>query len=102
MVFSGVFVAWAGGFWLLWLYGQGWFLEAGWFGTNLRELFGVQPVALSVAVWVGFLALFGIATDDGVVLATIWISPLPVADPIRSTRSAKRWSPPDCGAFAPV
>ena len=25
---------------------------------------------MSVAVWVGFLALFGIATDDGVVMAT--------------------------------
>jgi len=28
------------------------------------------PVNLSVAVWVGFLALFGIATDDGVVITT--------------------------------
>ncbi|MEL6721471.1 MAG: efflux RND transporter permease subunit, partial [Bacteroidota bacterium] len=29
-----------------------------------------QPIYLSVAVWVGFLALFGIATDDGVLVAT--------------------------------
>lgn len=29
-----------------------------------------QAVNLSVAVWVGFLALFGIATDDGVLFAT--------------------------------
>ena len=70
LVFSGVFVAWAGGFILLWLYGQDWFLDATIFGTNLRDLFQVQEVRMNTAVWVGFLALFGIATDDGVILAT--------------------------------
>ena len=70
MVFSGILVATSGGFMLLWLYGQGWFLDATVFGTNLRELFQVRPISLSVAVWVGFIALFGIATDDGVVIAT--------------------------------
>jgi Cu(I)/Ag(I) efflux system membrane protein CusA/SilA len=69
-VFTGVFVAWAGGFLTLWLYGQPWFLDFEVFGTGMRELFQVGPVNLSVAVWVGFLALFGIATDDGVVIAT--------------------------------
>jgi len=70
LVFSGIAVAWAGGFIMLWLYGQEWFLDFNVFGTNLRELFQVHPVNLSVAIWVGFLALFGIASDDGVVMAT--------------------------------
>lgn len=70
IVFSGVFVAWSGGFLMLWLYGQDWFLNFHLFGTDMRALFQVHPLNLSVAVWVGFLALFGIATDDGVILAT--------------------------------
>jgi Cu(I)/Ag(I) efflux system membrane protein CusA/SilA len=40
------------------------------FGHNLRELFQMGTINLSVAVWVGFLALFGIATDDGVLICT--------------------------------
>lgn len=69
MVFSGVFVAWGGGFTMLWLYAQPWFLDIDLLGTNLRELFQIRQYNLSVAVWVGFLALFGIATDDGVIMA---------------------------------
>jgi copper/silver efflux system protein len=70
LVFSGIFLAWSGGFVFIWLYAQPWFLDFSVLGMNLRELFGVRPINMSVAIWVGFLALFGIASDDGVVMAT--------------------------------
>ena len=70
LVFSGIVIAWAGGFIMLWLYGTNWFLDFDLFGTNMRTLFQVHTINLSVAVWVGFLALFGIASDDGVVIAS--------------------------------
>jgi Cu(I)/Ag(I) efflux system membrane protein CusA/SilA len=70
LVFSGILVAWSGGFLMIWLYGQPWFLDGSLFGVNLRDLFQIHPVNLSVAIWVGFLALFGIASDDGVVICT--------------------------------
>jgi len=70
LVFSGIFVAWAGGFILIWLYAQPWFLDFSVFGVSMRQLFQVHTINLSVAVWVGFLALFGIASDDGVIMAT--------------------------------
>ncbi|MCR9292179.1 MAG: efflux RND transporter permease subunit [bacterium] len=47
-VFSGIPVAFAGG----------------------MVLVGVMDVELNTAVWVGFIALFGLAVDDGVVMAT--------------------------------
>ncbi|MFT4972997.1 MAG: Cu(I)/Ag(I) efflux system membrane protein CusA/SilA, partial [Saprospiraceae bacterium] len=70
MVFTGVFIAFAGGFIMIGLYDTDWFLNFDFFGKNMRDLFQIQTVNLSVAVWVGFLALFGIATDDGVLVAT--------------------------------
>ena len=70
LVFSGIIVAWAGGFLMVWAYGQDWFLDFELFGVDMRDLFRVHTINLSVAIWVGFLALFGIASDDGVIITT--------------------------------
>ena len=70
MVFAGIAVAFGGGFIMIWFYGQDWFMDFNLFGENIRQLFQIKTINLSVAVWVGFIALFGIASDDGVVMAT--------------------------------
>lgn len=70
IVFTGIPVAWAGGFIGLWLIAQPWFCDLTVFGENVRHLLHFQQYNLSAAVWVGFIALFSVTTDDGVVLAT--------------------------------
>lgn len=70
MVFTGIFVAFSGGFIMMWLYSQPWFMDFDIAGVGMRNLFQMHTINLSVAVWVGFIALFGIATDDGVIMGT--------------------------------
>jgi Cu(I)/Ag(I) efflux system membrane protein CusA/SilA len=70
VIYSGVAVAASGGVILLWLYGQPWFMDFSIAGESMRTLLRVDTVNLSVAVWIGFIALVGVATDDGVVMST--------------------------------
>jgi Cu(I)/Ag(I) efflux system membrane protein CusA/SilA len=70
MIFSSIFVAWSGGFIMIWLYAQPWFMNIEVFDVSMRTLFQMKEMNLSVAVWVGFIALFGIASDDAVLIAS--------------------------------
>ena len=38
---------------------------------NIQDMLQIHTINISVAVWVGFIALFGIATDDGVLSVPI-------------------------------
>jgi Cu(I)/Ag(I) efflux system membrane protein CusA/SilA len=70
LIFIEIAVVWAGGFIGLWLVWQPWFMNFDIFGHSFRDLFHLHGYNLSIAVWVGFIALFGLATDDAVVIAT--------------------------------
>jgi Cu(I)/Ag(I) efflux system membrane protein CusA/SilA len=56
---------------------------------SVVELLGLGPMNLSVAVWVGFIALIGIATDDGVIVATYMQQRL-VANPPKTVEDVRR------------
>jgi len=68
VIFLAIPVAFAGGFILLqwWPQVQDLLYLAGWMGRPFEG----DAMYLTVAVWVGFIALFGIAVDDGIVLGT--------------------------------
>lgn len=70
ILYAGVVVAISGGMMMLWFYQQPWFLDVVIFEHSIRDVLQVHPINISVAVWVGVIALIGIATDDGVVMAT--------------------------------
>lgn len=70
IVFSSVAVAWAGGFVFMWMWSALAGAELTVFGVDVIGVFRPADVKLSIAVWVGFIALFGIASDDGVIMST--------------------------------
>ena len=70
LIFGQITVVWAAGFIGMWLAAQPWFLDFSIFDHNLRAVFHLREYNLSVAVWVGFIALFGVATDDAVIITT--------------------------------
>jgi Cu(I)/Ag(I) efflux system membrane protein CusA/SilA len=70
LVFITIAVGWAGGFIALWLAAQPWFLNFDVFGHSVRGILHLRQYNLSVAVWVGFIALFGVAVDDAVIITT--------------------------------
>ncbi len=88
LIFSGIIVAFSGGFIMLWLYAQSWFLNFSIGDVHLQNLFQIDTINLSVAVWVGFIALFGIATDDGVLIST-YIKQLFDEKPPKSVREVR-------------
>ncbi len=88
LIFSGIIVAISGGFIMIWLYGQQWFMDGTLAGIHLQDLFQIHTINLSVAVWVGFIALFGVATDDGVLIST-YIKQLQERKPATSVKEVR-------------
>jgi copper/silver efflux system protein len=87
---------------MLWLYGESWFMNFSLFGMEFREFLQMEVMNLSVAVWVGFLAVFGIAVDDGVIMST-YLDQLFKNETRRiGNRSTKPYSKQPSAGFAPA
>jgi Cu(I)/Ag(I) efflux system membrane protein CusA/SilA len=89
LIFVQIGVVWAGGFIGLWLAAQPWFLNFDFLGHNVRDIFHLRQYNLSVAVWVGFIALFGLATDDAVVITT-YLNQMFASRPVGSIADIRR------------
>ena len=66
LVFSGILVAWSGGFLMIWLYAQPWFLNFSVFGTDMQTLFQIHPINLSIE----FSMVTNVTTTK-----TLWVLP---------------------------
>lgn len=69
IVFSGVVLSASGGMLTLWMWARPELL-VGWVPELILGQLQLHEITITVTVWVGFLALFGVATDNGVILAT--------------------------------
>ena len=58
----------------------------------MRELFQVDTINMSVAVWVGIIALIGLATDDGVIMATYLRDKFRVQDAALSVEKVRAYT----------
>ena len=79
-IFAAIPLTFAGGFIGLWVY---------------PLITGGPPIYLTTAVWIGFIALFGIAVDDGAVMATYLQQSFARRDP--KTRTEIREAVVDAG-----
>jgi len=89
LVFIQTFVLWGGAFLGIWLIAKPWFLDFSIWGHSLRGVFHFREYNLSVSVWVGFIALFGLATDDAVVITT-YLNQMFAAQVVRSREDIHR------------
>ncbi len=67
MAFVGVLISWSGGFIVYAIAAQPTVTQ---FLASIFPGFSVSNLGLGVSAWIGFIALFGLATDDGVLMGS--------------------------------